>query len=184
MNEVGLRLLEDDDYEFLQCMFLETIFWRPDRPRRSFENVMSEPSLAKYLLGWGRPGDSGVVALSEADERVGIAWYRVFSEEDQGYGFVSRDIPELGIATTADYRGRGIGLILMRGLIQLARSEGRAGLSLSVEVDNRRALDLYRRLGFRQVATIGNSWTMLLTLDPAASTERGSPSRGSGSITK
>ena len=174
MNEVRLRLLEEDDAEFLKLMFLETIFWRSDRPRRSFEDVMTEPSLAKYVLGWGRPGDSGVVALSGSDERVGAAWYRIFSEEDQGYGFVSPDIPELGIATTAAYRGRGIGRTLMQGLIQLATSEGRAALSLSVEVDNWRALDLYLHLGFRQVAKIDNSWTMLLTLDPAASIERGS----------
>ncbi len=174
MNEVRLRLLVEDDAEFLKVMFLETIFWRSDRPRRSFEDAMTEPSLAKYLLGWGRPGDSGVVALSGSDERVGAAWYRIFSEEDQGYGFVSPDIPELGIATTAAYRGRGIGRTLMQGLIQLATSEGRAALSLSVEVDNWRALDLYLHLGFRQVAKIHNSWTMLLTLDPAASIERGS----------
>jgi ribosomal protein S18 acetylase RimI-like enzyme len=165
MSEVSLRWIEDRDLEFLRAMFLETICWREDGPRRSLDDVLADPSLAKYVVGWGRPGDSGVLAVSNSDERLGAAWYRLFNEDDQGYGFVSPNIPQLGIATLAEYRGRGLGRTLMQGLIQHAMSEGRPALSLSVEEDNWRALRLYQDLGFERVGQVGNSWTMVLSLD-------------------
>jgi len=169
VSGVRLRRTEERDVEFLKAMFLETICWRQDRPRRLLEEALSEPSLAKYVVGWGRPGDSGVLALSESDERIGAAWYRLFDENDHGYGFVSPEVPELGIATVPQFRGRGLGRSLMQGLIQLAKSEGRPALSLSVEEDNWRAVRLYQRLGFERVGRVENAWTMLLTVDQVPS---------------
>ena len=172
MSEISLRRIEDRDVEFLRAMFLETICWREDRPRRSLDDALADPSLAKYVVGWGRPGDSGVVAVSNSDERLGAAWYRLFNEDDQGYGFVSPNFPELGIATLPESRGLGLGRTLMQGLIQHAKSEGRPALSLSVEEDNMRAVRLYQHLGFERVGKVGNSWTMLLRLASIVSTRR------------
>ena len=170
MNEVSLRPLGPDDVEFLRAMFLETVGWREDQPRLSMEEAMSDPDLAKYVDGWGRPGDSGVVAVAEADQYryVGAAWYRLFDVADHGYGFVASDVPELGIATVAEYRGFGLGRTLMQGLIQLALAQGRRALSLSVEEDNLRATRLYESLGFERLELVGNAWTMLLTLRPTS----------------
>jgi ribosomal protein S18 acetylase RimI-like enzyme len=145
-------------------MFLEPFSWRDDAPRLTMEQVLAEPELATYVVGWGRPGDAGVVAFTESGERVGAAWYRLFSKEDHGYGFVSSDVPELGIVVVSAYRGRGIGRDLMRALIHVAIDEGRPGLSLSVERGNRRAAALYESLGFRRVGRVEGAVTMLLSL--------------------
>lgn len=161
-----LRRLEDGDLAFLHAMFLQAFFWRPDGPRRSLDEVLADPKLAKYVTGWGRAGDAGVVATSDTGERLGAAWYRLFDRDDHSYGFVSSEIPELGIATAEAHRGRGLGKELLEGLVQLARQEGRPALSLSVEVDNVRALRLYEHFGFQRVERVEHSWTMLLRLKP------------------
>jgi hypothetical protein len=42
-------------------MSLETVEWRPGGPRRSLQEVLTDPGLGKYIVGWGRPGDAGVI---------------------------------------------------------------------------------------------------------------------------
>jgi ribosomal protein S18 acetylase RimI-like enzyme len=164
LNEVEVRRLGPEDFEFLRAMFLETISWRENGPGRSLKEVLATPDLARYVVGWGRPGDAGVVAVSNSGERVGAAWYRIFNEDDRGYGFVSSEVPELGIATKAEYRGRRLGRKLMETLIRLAMEQSFPALSLSVEADNWKALRLYESLGFVCVQQVPNAWTMLLTL--------------------
>jgi ribosomal protein S18 acetylase RimI-like enzyme len=163
---IELRQLESADVEFLRAMFLETVYWREDAPRRSLDEVLAVPDLARYVVGWGRPGDAGLVAVSEVGVQMGAAWYRLFDETDHGYGFVSPTVPELGIAMSSDYRGQGLGRILMRGLIRLASDEARPGLSLSVEQGNLRAIRLYESLGFSRVGRVQTAWTMLLPIAP------------------
>ena len=163
MRRIHVRPLEPGDDDFLREMFVETFFWR-DGPQHSLEDVLAIPEAGKYILGWGRPGDAGVVALSDAGEKLGAAWYRLFSTADHGYGFVSHEIPELGIAVMPSYRGRRVGRRVMEDLITLAQGQGRPGLSLSVEDGNSRAARLYESLGFQRVERIGSAWTMVLQL--------------------
>ncbi len=143
-------------------MLFEAAFWRPDRPRPPLAAAARDPMLARYIEGWGRPGDAGLVAV-RGSERLGAATYRLFDPEHPGYGFLGAGIPEIAIAVVASERGRGVGARLLRELIRGAREAGYPAISLSVEVDNP-ALRLYQRLGFRRVGALGNTWTMLLDL--------------------
>lgn len=61
--------------------------------------------------------------------------------------------------------GRGIGSRLLGEPSAAAREQELSSLSLSVERDNY-TRDLYERVGFRQVAEVGASLTMLLRLQP------------------
>jgi len=106
----------------------------------------------KYVEGWGRDGDLGVVC----DE--GAAWVRLFAEEDHGYGFVAPHVPELSIGVAKGARGRGVGTALLGHL--LPRLDA---VSLSVETDNP-AVRLYERFGFIRVGYVGTSWRMLRML--------------------
>ncbi len=153
---------EAPDHDFLATMLFEAAFWRPDQVRPPLAAALREPMLARYLEGWGRPGDAGLVAV-RGSERLGAALYRLFDPERPGYGFVGPGIPEITIGVVASERGHGVGTTLLQGLIQGARDAGYPAISLSVEVDNP-ALRLYRRLGFRRVAAVDNAWTMLLDL--------------------
>src|SRR5204862_3329651 len=119
--------------------------WRPET-RRSAEVVFADPRVARYLSGWGRPGDAAVIG--EEDSRpVGAAWLRLFPEEEPGYGFVAADVPELSIAVAPEARGRGIGTRLLEALVEAARDAGHRAISLSVEPENPERR-LYQRAGF------------------------------------
>ena len=114
--------------------------------------------LERYVAGWGRPGDSALLAIDEF-QPVGAAWYRLFEEEEPGYGFVDESTPELTIAVVPSRRGRGLGEELLTALLEQARSEGYGRISLSVEPDNP-ALHLYEQHGFTKVGERGGSWVM------------------------
>jgi ribosomal protein S18 acetylase RimI-like enzyme len=101
------------------------------------------------------------VAIDESGRRAGAAWYRLFTQDDRGYGFVDEHTPELTLAAEPSARGRGLGEALMHALVAAARQEGHRSLSLSVEEDNVRALRVYANLGFRRVGREDNAWTML-----------------------
>ncbi len=122
--------------------------------------VLNSPDVAKYVMGWGRPGDLAFISLeSSTDDAVGAVWMRLFPDSDKGFGFVSSGIPELGIAVLPGCRGRGVGSALLRKLLEEVRAMY-SGVSLSVSVDNP-ARRLYERFGFEVVDTHGNSVTMV-----------------------
>jgi ribosomal protein S18 acetylase RimI-like enzyme len=99
--------------------------------------------------GWGRPGDRSLVVFDEFVP-VGAAWYRLFTEDDAGFGFVDDKTPELAIAVVPSRRGRGYGHELLAGLLDRARKDGFDAISLSVAKDNP-ARHLYESYGFEPV---------------------------------
>jgi len=90
---VNIRPATQEDVEFLQKMLYEAARWNPDWPREPMEEVLAEPMLTRFHEGWGRPGDAGVIAELDGVP-VGAAWYRLFTAEEPGYGFVDEKIPE------------------------------------------------------------------------------------------
>lgn len=143
-------------------MLVAAAFWRPEGPSGSVTEVLSQPQLARYVTGWPRPGDLGVIALDE-QRPVGAAWVRLMPASDPGYGFVEAATPELSMGVVQAWRGLGVGTRLLHALIAAAREQGLPSLSLSVEPDNY-ARRLYERVGFRQVNEVGGSLTMFLPL--------------------
>ena len=97
-----------------------------------------EPPLTRYVRDWGRRGDRSLIIFDEYVP-VGAAWYRLFTPEDAGFGYVDEQTPELAIAVVPSRRGRGC-----------ARKDGFAAISLSVANDNP-ALGLYEKYGFEPV---------------------------------
>lgn len=155
MCVVELRTARPDDVAAIHAALLEAFNWEP-----SCEPLpLDHPVLAPYRDAWGREGDLGVIA--EADGRaVGAAYCRL----TQGYGFVDEHTPEVTIGVDAAYRGRGVGGRLLEALAGLARANGHARLSLSVEPANP-ARRLYARAGYRQIGLdSGGSVLMLLEL--------------------
>ncbi len=107
MKAWTLRPLDagEDDRRFLAAMLYEAATWRPG-PRRPPAEVLAAPENARYAAGWGRGGDFGLVAIRADGERLGAAWYRLFSASAPAYGFVNEEIPELSVAVRAGWRGR------------------------------------------------------------------------------
>lgn len=157
---VAVRLAAASDAAFLVDALAIAADWRHPMPRPGAD-VLADPHLARYVVGWPRPGDLGVVA--EIDVPVGAAWWRYLAAGEPGYGFVDERIPEISIGVVAAARGAGTGSRLLATLIDCARERAVPALSLSVEPDNP-AARLYRRLGFVEVGGVGGAVTMVLTL--------------------
>ncbi len=150
------------DVKLLTRMLWIAFNWRDET---ASEDHWPDPAAAaKYVDGFGRPGDAGVVAAVDGQD-VGAAWYRLLPADDPGYGFVAADIPEITLGVASQARGRGIGTALMQRLLDRAVADRIAALSLSVEPDNA-ATRLYTALGFEPVGESGGSITMLRTLSP------------------
>lgn len=156
----AIRPVTPDDLTFLREMLYEAIYTPPGSPRPARE-LLAVPEIARYLVGWGRPGDQGFIAEMEGAP-IGATWFRCFTAEQPGYGFVHPEIPELTLAMLPAFRGLGLGTALLESLIAQARADGYAGISLSVSPTNP-AARLYKRLGFREVGFAGGSAVMLLS---------------------
>ncbi len=147
-----IRAAGPHDVRFLRDMLRHAYYWR-----------MSESGdlpVARYVLNWGRPGDEGLVALDDANA-VGAAWYRLFSREEAGFGFVDEQTPELTIAVVPGRRGSGLGGELLGALLDRARREGHHQISLSAE---QAQTALYERHGFRPVEEKDGTVTMVAQL--------------------
>jgi len=132
------------DVRFLRDMLHHAYYWRERSPGE-------EPGpVARYVKGWGRPGDTALIAVEDGFP-VGAAWYRLFRRDHPGYGFVDEETPELAIAVVPSRRGHGLGEALLEALCERARSERYAALSLSVEKGNEPLLVFYEKHGFARV---------------------------------
>jgi GNAT superfamily N-acetyltransferase len=143
------------DVRFLRDMLRHAFYWRSG-------GTVEDASLWRYVSGWGRRGDAAVIGL-EGGFPIGAAWYRLFSRDEPGFGFVDEQVPEMAIAVVPSRRGRGIGSDLLDSLVELAKEQGHSGLSLSV-ADESPAMHVFAKQGFEKVEQTDGSWTMQLNL--------------------
>jgi ribosomal protein S18 acetylase RimI-like enzyme len=145
----SLRRATADDVDFLWVMLYEASYAAEDGVP-DVAALCRHPLLARYVEGWGRAGDVGVVAVDDdTAEPVGAAWVRLLTGAGGGFGYVDDHTPELAIAVVSRLRGRGLGERMLRALLDAAADRFDA-VSLSVRADNP-ALRLYQRTGFRVV---------------------------------
>jgi GNAT superfamily N-acetyltransferase len=136
-------------------MLRHAFYWRSSAE-------VEDASLWRYVSGWGRRGDTAVVALEEGFP-VGAAWFRLFARDEPGFGFVDEQTPEVAIAVVPSRRGRGIGSELLDALIDVAREQSFGALSLSV-ADDSPAMHMFEHQGFEKAEKTDGSWTMRLNL--------------------
>lgn len=146
-----IRQAGPQDVRFLRDMLKHAYHWRlnadPDLP------------VARYVNGWGRAGDRGLIAWENGP--VGAAWYRLFTSNAPGFGFVDERTPELTIAVVPSRRGTGLGGELMTALLDCARKDGFSAVSLSAEGGMTK---LYERHGFRPSEEKDGTVTMVAEL--------------------
>ncbi|MCR8656706.1 GNAT family N-acetyltransferase [Paenibacillus endoradicis] len=163
MNKYTIRPITERDIPFLWDMLYESLYV-PKGKDPFNRDVIKEPSLSKYVEEWGREGDLGYIAVDEEGQLLGSITIRYFNESNKGFGFVSNDIAELGMALKAEYRGIGIGTALLNMLINRMKEKEIKRVSLSVDSDNIVAVKLYKRFGFKEVGMVDTSITMVADL--------------------
>jgi ribosomal protein S18 acetylase RimI-like enzyme len=75
---------------------------------------------------------------------VGAAWTRVIP----AFGHIDDETPELAISVLPEYRNKGIGTKLLKGLFERLAEQGYRQTSLSVQKENP-AFHLYQRMGYK-----------------------------------
>lgn len=156
--EVVLEQLTPADQPLLWVFLYHAIFV-PEAENPPEPDVVYRPELSRYAQEWGRPDDTGFVAREITGRKpVGATWLRLWVGEEKGYGYVEDTIPELTLAVLPEYRGQGVGNLLLRRLLEAAAQQFPA-VSLSVSAENP-AIRLYRRFGFVEVRLDGGSWVM------------------------
>ncbi|PJJ61344.1 GNAT family N-acetyltransferase [Compostimonas suwonensis] len=162
MAAFGIREATSSDARLLTDMLVEAANWNRLAARPRVE-VLADRGVLRYISGWKRPGDHGVVALDPEGIPIGACWYRLFPGNDPGYGFVSPGVPELTLGVNPMWRARGAGRELLQALVRDAAAAGHARLSLSVDRGNH-AQGLYRSEGFVVVSSGDDSDTMVKAL--------------------
>jgi GNAT superfamily N-acetyltransferase len=158
---VLIRDLRADETAFLREMLYTALAWRPNVALPPIEVVLAHPQVAPFHTGWGRDGDVALVA--EGDGLVGLAWFRFFTEEEHGEGFVDESTPEVAVAVVEGHRGQGVGGALLHAIHRRAQEQGIRRISLSVDADNP-AKRLYGRLGYVDLAPGDDHGRMVLDL--------------------
>jgi GNAT superfamily N-acetyltransferase len=144
-----LRKAARSDARFLGDMLVEAVSWAHARSTTRVD-VLADPAISRYVEDWKRPGDSGIVAVDSTGTPIGACWYRLFSADRPGFGYVAPGVPELTLGVVGIWRGEGIGRDLLRSTLSQARQQGHNRLSLSVDRGNF-ATRLYLAEGFLTV---------------------------------
>jgi ribosomal-protein-alanine N-acetyltransferase len=150
VSDVLVRELGSEEVAEVKWALYEAVSWDAGQELPPFEVTIEHPQLAIYHRDWGRPGDLGLAAELEG-RVVGVAFFRFFTDEEHGHGYVDDETPELGIAVREGSRGNGIGSLLLAELAMHARSQGIGRLSLSVDSENP-AVRLYERTGYVEIS--------------------------------
>ncbi|MCD4813293.1 GNAT family N-acetyltransferase [bacterium] len=155
---VEYRDIKMKDEPVLWDMLYLALYVSPGQPSFS-RKILKDPSIARYVAGWGRAGDEGLLAYA-GDKILGAIWIRLWPEDaDKGFGFVSHKIPEVIMAVLPEHRGLGVGTTLLDKLISQAQVRYSA-LSLSVAESNS-AQHLYKRFGFVSVEKTSDAYIMV-----------------------
>jgi len=162
-----IRATEQDDIPFLWDMLYEIRSLRCVREGKALpsRDVLQTPDLAKYVQNWGHKSDRAFIAMN-AQIPMGAAWYRLFTADNKGYGYVDDNTPEIAIALLPQYRNKGVGKSLLIYLLEQAKADGYQQISLSCDPTNDNALHLYQKLGFEQVGIhFDRDWIMRKVLN-------------------
>lgn len=144
-NEISFRPATEDDRSFMEDLFHEIDTWGEDRPLS--ENF--EADRKKYVGQWEER--MGGVVAEHNGERVGATWLLELPKETSGSGYINAEIPELAISMARGKTGHGLGRMLLKAALEVARDNGKPGVSLAVDKGNDRAYHVYETLGFKEV---------------------------------
>lgn len=158
---VTIREIKSSEIIYLDDFLYNAIFI-PEGQERPDKEIIKLPELSRYYNDFGKETDICLVAELNG-KLVGAIWTRIFSADEQGYGYVNTKTPELSMSVKTEYRQQGIGTKLLKtmfGKLILLKYEQ---VSLSVDKLNY-AYKLYQKFGFETIASDDKSATMIKRL--------------------
>ncbi len=151
---IEIRPLKPSEYHLLEIFLYHAIFQPPGVAPLPNE-VIFRPEIFVYIKDFGGKDDCGVVAEKHGII-AGAAWTRIIP----AYGHIDDETPELAISVLPEYRGLGIGTMLLSHLFELLITRGYRQTSLSVQKANR-AARLYQRMGYEIIRELDEEYIMV-----------------------
>jgi ribosomal protein S18 acetylase RimI-like enzyme len=150
----SIRLVTQEDVPFLWEMLFHAAQLAKEGAT-SPEAAKTNPHVRKYVDGWGRDGDRGLIAYEmETSTKLGAAWLRLITSDKSHYGYHDDETPEMAIAVQPEWAGKGLGSLLLSALIEQVRRDVPA-IVLTVRNENP-AKKLYAKFGFQVVDEVTN----------------------------
>lgn len=103
--------------------------------------------------GWLRNLENVIILLALHEKRV-VGHAQIFRFPNPR----RKGVGDLLIYLHQDYHNQGLGTVMLGQLLRLARNEGLHRLGLHVVADNRLAVHLYEKLGFRTEGVLRDSY--------------------------
>ncbi len=138
-----IRKIQKHEYPLLNNFLYEAIFV-PEGIEPPPKTIIASSELQVYVERFGElKDDIGLVA--EIDGKiVGAVWSRIMND----YGHIDNKTPSLAISLYKEYRGLGIGTVMMKEILALLKRHEYKRVSLSVQKANY-AAKLYQKVGFK-----------------------------------
>lgn len=123
-------------------LFYEAIFI-PEGVDAPPKEIINAPELQIYVQDFGKQ-EGDICFVAEVDKKiVGAVWVRNMDD----YGHVEDGVPSFAISLYREYRGLGIGTMLMKRMLEELKERGYQKTSLAVQKANY-AVKMYKNVGF------------------------------------
>ena len=152
-----IREIRKNEYPILSDFLYETIFI-PEGMDKPPKSIIEQPELQVYVEDFGKEDDWCLVAEVKG-KIVGAVWVRIMDD----YGHIDNETPSFAISLYAEYRNMGIGIALMRDMLELLKNKSYKRTSLSVQKVNY-AVCMYQKVGFEVVDENEEEYIMVYRL--------------------
>lgn len=153
-----IQTMKKQEFPLLEDFLYEAIFI-PEGMEVPPRSVISLPELQTYIKDFGLLKDDFALVAEIEKQIVGAVWVRIIND----YGHIDSSTPSLAISLYKDYRKHGIGIAMMKEMLNLLRNHGYKSVSLSVQKANY-AAKMYQKLGFKIVNENKDEWIMICHL--------------------
>lgn len=154
-----VREMRKEEYSLLSDFLYEAIFV-PDGMEPPPKSILNCPELQVYISDFGTKKHDKALVTEVNGRVIGAVWARIMND----YGHIDARTPSLAMSILQEYRGMGIGTLLLKQMLSAEKSAGYANLSLSVQKDNY-AVKLYRKAGFVTVGETDKEFIMAVDLN-------------------
>ena len=153
-----IREITEEEYSILENFLYEAVFV-PEGMSAPPKSIINRPELQAYIADFGTKKDDIGLVTEVNGKVVGAVWVRIMND----YGHIDDDTPSFAISLYKEYRGFGIGTVLMREMLRVLKIRGYKQASLSVQKENY-AAKMYLKTGFEIVDENDEEYIMLCRL--------------------
>ncbi len=154
-----IREIREDEISLLDNFLYEAIYM-PEGVQAPPKNIINQPEFQVYVSNFGKEADDNCLVAEIDGKVVGAVWVRIMND----YGHIDDKTPSFAISLYRDYRGLGIGTMLMREMLTILKIKGYEKASLSVQKENY-AYKMYLNVGFKIVKENEEDYIMVCYLE-------------------